>query len=254
MIGKELQKTTKKLAELAYNLAEYTYDEAKGDESVAVAKVGEFCDQICSMATAIKAAAGQKFASITSLAKAAAIAKVCAGERKLNFNHKILGSQTGLPHEELGTYKLESFPSSASSTIESNLRLAKIEFFTSGFLLENLKLTMTDGATSSLLGNKQFKPDTTFVIPQDIKITKLRTSFYKLADFFPDLFFLTQIELTDSDGVLIWKFGSEGKNNKDFKYFETTVPEDETVVGFQVASFTENSGIYGLGLVTARNS
>ena len=61
---------------------------------------------------------------------------------------------------------------------------------------------------------------------------------------------MTKIELFDSNGGLIWKCGKVKDRDQ---YFETTVPEDETVVGFKVAIEEEWNDISGLGLVTAKN-
>jgi len=57
MIRKDLQKKTDELVELAFSLDLYTHDDAEVEEAEATAKVGDFCDKICSVATTIKAAA-----------------------------------------------------------------------------------------------------------------------------------------------------------------------------------------------------
>jgi len=44
---------------------------------------------------------------------------------------------------------------------------------------------------------------------------------------------LTQLELFGSNGGLIWACGVDRSNDK---YFETTVPKDETAVGFKVVT------------------
>jgi len=60
MISKELQKSTDELVEVAFSLDYYTHDDAEVGEAEAVAKVTKYCDQICSMASAIKADACKK--------------------------------------------------------------------------------------------------------------------------------------------------------------------------------------------------
>ena len=60
MIRKELQKSTDELVEVAYSLDYYTCDDVEVGEDEAAAKVIEYCDQICSMASAIKATACKK--------------------------------------------------------------------------------------------------------------------------------------------------------------------------------------------------
>ena len=57
MIRKDLQHKTDELVEVAYSLDQYTHDDAEVEDTKAVAKVTEYCDRICSMATAIKEAA-----------------------------------------------------------------------------------------------------------------------------------------------------------------------------------------------------
>jgi len=57
MIRKELKKKTDELVEVAYSLDLFTHDDAEVPEADAAAKVIEYCDQICIMATAIKTAA-----------------------------------------------------------------------------------------------------------------------------------------------------------------------------------------------------
>ena len=64
---------------------------------------------------------------------------------------------------------------------------------------------MSDG-TESLLGKKHLEPNTSFSLPSNIKIAKLRGGFEKSQDY-PGLFSLTQFELYDSNGGLIWTFG-----------------------------------------------
>jgi len=105
---------------------------------------------------------------------------------------------------------------------------------------------MNDG-TESMLCKKDCEPNKSFIIPSDIKITKLRSCLYEIPND-PGLFYVTQFELFDSNGGLILKCGKAAHTTE---YFETTVPEDETVVGFKVVTL-EGGGIRGLGLVTAK--
>ena len=92
---------------------------------------------------------------------------------------------------------------------------------------------MSDGSESSLLGDKGHKPNKSFSLPANIKITKLRSGFYDNPAY-PGLKYFYKLELFDQNGVLIWNCGRE--EYYTIKYFEMTVPEDETVVGFKVVT------------------
>jgi len=97
MIRKEVQERTDELAELAIGMDYFTQEDADFGEAEAVAKVTEYCDKICSMATAIKEAVGK------DSAKAASLEKVSTVEKRLNFGNEILGTQPGLSFKSFGT-------------------------------------------------------------------------------------------------------------------------------------------------------
>ena len=89
-----------------------------------MAKVTEICDQICSMATAIKEAAIKELAVNMTLAKAATLEKVHTVERRLNFENEMLGTQAGFSYTDydgnLRTVNLEQFPDPARETTPSS--------------------------------------------------------------------------------------------------------------------------------------
>ena len=62
--------------------------------------------------------------------------------------------------------------------------------------INNLKLTMSDGSESKLLGNKMMEPNLSFSLPSNIKIAKLRSGFGKNPNY-PGLYDLVQFELSD---------------------------------------------------------
>jgi len=121
----------------------------------------------------------------------------------------MLGTQPSFTHTShsgnLYTCKLESFPDVERESIPSNLRLAKIECCADDSYIWNLKITMSD-STESLFSRQDRKPNVSFSLPSNIKIAKLRGGFEKSQDY-PGLFSLTQFELYDSNGGLIWTFG-----------------------------------------------
>jgi len=66
--------------------------------------------------------------------------------------------------------------------------------------------------TESLLGNKDDESNASLSLPADIKIAKLRSGFEE-DKHYPGLFYLTQFELFNSNGGLIWKCGKAARNN-----------------------------------------
>ena len=169
------------------------------EEAERVGKVTEYYYRICSMAMAIKEAVGKDFS------KAASLEKVRTVDKILNFGNEIHGTRPGLSFWDTKlTSKLEQFPDPARGTIPSSLRPAKIKCATEREFIYNLKLTMSDG-TESLLGRNK-EPKASFNISPNIKIAKLRSGFYD-SPVYPGLKYLTQFELFDQNGGLIWKCG-----------------------------------------------
>jgi len=95
MIKKALQHRTGERAEHAWELHRIAHEHIYVEEAEKVGKVIEYCDQICSMATAIKVAARNELEVQTALANAATLERVCAVERRLNFGKENHGTQPG---------------------------------------------------------------------------------------------------------------------------------------------------------------
>jgi len=143
--------------------------------------------------------------------KADSLLKSNEVDRLLIYENGILGTQPGLSYEHfesLFTAKEETFPDHEKKTIPSSLQLAKIECNAQSRYINSLKFTMNDGSESSLLGNKSFEPNKSFSLPADIKIAKLKSRFYENENI-QGFYYLTQFELINQNGGLIWKCGEE---------------------------------------------
>ena len=178
------------------------------------------------MATALKMTTVK-----TALTKAATLEKASVIERQLNFENEMLGNVPDESTPGLSDLKEVTFPDPAfQTTIGPSLSLAKIECHCSCQYIHNLKFTLNDGTESPLLGFQGAQPNISFQIPSDVKIAKLKIGFFY--NSFQPYFWLTNIELFDEYDRLIWRYGDYSYRYNE-KCFETSVPEDETVIGFK---------------------
>ena len=117
--------------------------------------------------------------------------------------------------------------------------------------MAGLRLTMSDGTQSPMLGNLDLKDNkensSTVEIPADTKIAKV-----SISSMFRSI---RKVKLLDSAGDLINLFGSADETYLNeygdlSSWHEATIPENEILIGFKVV---KNGGLGGLALVTAED-
>jgi len=144
-----------------------------------------------------------------------------------------MGNAVGDIRTDGEEYQEVAWPTEDIKRASLGNHLAKIEFFDQGEYIYNFRFTCVNGKQSGLLGFEEQEPNTTFDVPRDVKIAKVRACFEEGKDWQKNArYYLCQFELIDDNGNSIF---SGGKNQKKEEHWlEAELPEDETLIGLRV--------------------
>lgn len=124
-----------------------------------------------------------------------------------------------------------AFPSPGTKYMPADLRVSKIEYnINKVFVPSALRLVMSDGTRSPIMGSKEVALDKTYEFPHDRKVSKVETGWmYAIGD---DVCW-SYLALIDAKDEIMWRYGGGGPTCARY-VFEAVIPADETFIGLKL--------------------